>query len=76
MGTEDENFIISFKCRRAGVHIKELKAGDNSEIYSAYRKTGAVHMESPRDEFYLMDGADVIFIGSRKSLLGFVNSNF
>jgi hypothetical protein len=72
----DSNFIINLKLGNAGLHLKELAATGNSEIYKAYRDSGGMIMQSPLDTHYVMDGAYVIFIGNKHELLGFVNSNF
>ena len=71
----DADFIINMKCINAGVHVKQLVDGDNSGIYSAYRLAGGLHMESPLDTHYVMDGEYVIFIGNKAGLLGFCNSS-
>ena len=69
----DADFIITLKLTNAGLDLKELGAGDNSEIYKAYRETGGLCMQLPCDTHYVMDGAYVVFIGNKHSLLGFAH---
>lgn len=69
----DEDYIINLKLTNAGLNLKQLDAGDNAEIYKAYRDSGGLCMESPSDTHYVMDGAYVVFIGNKQELLGFAN---
>ena len=69
----NENYIINLKLTNAGLSLKQLTDGDNSEIYKAYHEAGGFHMESPSDTHYVMDNSYVVFIGNKNELLGFAN---
>jgi len=69
----DDNYIINLKLTNAGLSLKQLTDGDNSEIYKAYRECGGLCMENPSDTHYVMDGAYVVFIGNKHELLGFAH---
>jgi hypothetical protein len=69
----DDNYIINLKLTNAGLSLKQLTDGDNSEIYKAYRECGGFHMESPSDTHYVMDNSYVVFIGNKHELLGFAH---
>ena len=69
----DADYIITLKLSNAGLDLKELGTGDNSEIYKAYRECGGLCGMLPCDTHYVMDGAYVVFIGNKRSLLSFAN---
>jgi len=70
----DVDFLICLRVTNAGLNLHQLTTGDNSEVYKAYKGSGGLHMESPRDTHYLMDGGNIIFIGNRDELLGFTDT--
>jgi len=71
----DNDYIINLKLTNNGCHVHRL-TGDDKDVYSAYRDAGGLHMQSPHDTHYVMDGAYIIFIGNKTELLSFVHNQF
>ena len=64
--------LVSSKLTDNGLFVHQL-TGDDSDIYNAYKCKGGLHMQSPLDTHYVMDGEHIKFIGNKTELFNYAN---